>query len=76
MKTFFIPLIALSISLMVACGEGRPTFAPLPLSEAEKQPDTAQVFSGSFGNAPVAAPIPTYTPMPTYTPHPTYQARL
>ena len=61
---------------VLACSTAAPVpVEPTPnsvIALAEKQSDTAQVFSGSVGNAPAATPIPTYTPMPTYTPNPTY----
>ena len=60
---------------VLACSTAAPVpVEPTPdsvIALAEKQSDTAQVFSGSVGNAPAATPIPTYTPNPTYTPHPT-----
>ena len=71
-----VVLAVLIGTLVLACSTADPVpVEPTPNSVfalAEKQSDTAQVFSGSVGNAPAATPIPTYTPMPTYTPHPTY----
>ena len=61
---------------VLACSTAAPApVEPTPNSVfalAAKQSDTAQVSSGSVGNAPAATAIPTYTPMPTYTPNPTY----